>query len=292
MIWDARKSIEIGSFKAGHEKIYDVLQFIQENLLGHDPRIIFDVSFDDSQNIWNIHGAIYKHSFNSRGKLSFSLYNVHNDNIGDVRFLNTKAGEFNVSWHKNVEPGLYIAKLSHGASHEYKLISVQNERGTKFSQKEIDIMNLATKFEKLENFLDVFGDNNNQQHDSKFDPIIQIIQNKLKQGTTSGTQKNIDILEEIIQRYLPVRSSDAIIEVTYANNMISVSGQVAKLVDFREVLFISVFDENGDRIYEELIYDDSKGNFETVFAKPVQSGLVVVQLEYHDIVATDIISII
>ena len=291
MIGDAQKSIEIGSFKLGHEKTYDVLKFLKNNLLENDSRIIFNVSFDDSQNIWNIDGGVYKHSFNSRGKMFFVLYDVDGNNIGKLNFLNTKHGEFNVLWHKDVPPGLYIAKISHGNSHDYQLISIQNEHGTKFSQKEIEIMNLASQYEKLENFLHVFGGNNYKQYDSKFTSIIQTIQNKLKEGTASDIQKNIDELKKVTQRYIPIHSPDAIIEVDYVKSLISISGKVSKLVDFREALFISIFDENGKRIYEKIIYDDSKGNFEFLLVKPAQSGLMVVQLEYHDFVATDIISI-
>ncbi len=291
MIEDAQKSIEIGSFKLGHEKTYDALKFLKNNLLEDDPRIIFNVSFDDSQNLWDIDGGVYKHSFNSRGKMSFVLYDVDGNNIGELDFLNTKHGEFKVLWHKDVSPGLYIAKISHGNSHDYQIISIQNEHGTKFSQKEIEIMSFASQYEKLENFLHVFGGDNYKQYDSKFTSIIQTIQSKLKEGTTSDVQKNIDELKKVTQRYIPIHSTDAIIEADNVHGMISISGKVSKLIDFREALFISIFDENGKRIYEKIIYDDSKGNFEFLLVKPAQSGLVVVQLEYHDFVATDIISI-
>ena len=291
MMSDAQKSIEIGSFKSGHEKTYDALKFLKNNLLGNDPRIIFNVSFDDSQNLWSIDGGVYKHSFNSRDKLSFVLDDVDGNRIGELVFLNTKHGEFNVLWHKDVPPGLYIAKISHGNSHDYQLVSIQNKHGTEFSQKEIEIMDLASQYEKLESFLYLFGGNNYKQYDSKFTSIIQTIQHKLKEGTTSDAQKNINELKKVTQRYLPISSPDAIVKADYANNMILISGKVSKLVDFREELFVSIFDENGKRIYEKIIYDDSKGNFEFLLTKPAQPGLAVVQLEYHDFVATDIVSI-
>jgi len=70
-----------------------------------------------------------------------------------------------------------------------------------------------------------------------------------------------------------------------------VSGAVQKYLAFREDLFVDVYDQRGNLIEEIALKDNSSGLFTEVLSLPFESGVYVVQLQYHDVIVTDFFNV-
>jgi len=100
-------------------------------------------------------------------------------------------------------------------------------------------------------------------------------------------------LKRLIERYLPVRSKSAVIEAYMEQDTLYLSGSIVKpYLNFREDLFIDIFDQKGEHIDE--IKDTPSGGtgkFNQVLSKPYEPGMYVAQLWYHDLMVSDFFSV-
>ncbi len=292
-IRESKISILYGNFVTGHQKIYKVIDFASQKFLPHDPRIMMDVTFDDDSNLLVVNGAVYKHSLNSRGGVSFYLYD-HKGNILEIDSRTTKDGEFQILSKSDIKPGLYIAEIHHGSAKESQMISIQDDthQNRIFNQNEIAIMNIANTFENLENFVQKFTDSNSERQLQK----IQLITSKIRVDLTNGQVKNaaesIQKFKNTIKLYLPIQSPEIVIDVLVDTNTIKITGKIAKLVEYREPIFLTIFDQDGKRVYEQMTYDDKYGKINIEIPKRILKGFTVIQIEYHDFLARDIVEII
>ena len=95
-------------------------------------------------------------------------------------------------------------------------------------------------------------------------------------------------LKRLIERYLPVRSKSAVIEAYMEQDTLYLSGSIVKpYVNFREDIFIDIFDQKGERIDEIALKDTPAGKFNQVLSKPYEPGMYVAQLWYHDLMVSD-----
>ena len=111
---------------------------------------------------------------------------------------------------------------------------------------------------------------------------------------TTLTQNDYDKLDELkrlIERYLPIRSRSAIIEATMEDDQLLIAGAVQKTLSFREDLYVDIFDQKGNHVKEIALKDNSSGLFTEVLSQPFESGVYVVQLQYHDVVVTDFFNV-
>ena len=152
------------------------------------------------------------------------------------------------------------------------------------------MVELARDFEELKIFIEKFGDKTNDR-DSKFSSTI----NDIKLGLTNKDAKQVDDklndLKRLIEKYLPMRSRSAVIEVQYENDRLIVSGAVQKTIAFREDLFVDVFDQRGNLVESITLKDNSSGLFNEVLSRPFDSGVYVAQLQYHDVIVTDFFTV-
>jgi len=152
------------------------------------------------------------------------------------------------------------------------------------------MVDLAREFEELESFAQKFGG-------VRFDenPRFASVINEIKFGFTDRNAESVDDnlneLKTIIERYLPVRSRVAVIEAIYDDDKLIISGAVQKTLAFREDLFVDVYDQRGNLINEIALKDNSSGLFTEVLSQPFESGVYVVQLQYHDVIVTDFFNV-
>jgi len=152
------------------------------------------------------------------------------------------------------------------------------------------MVDLAREFEELDSFAKEFG-GESYNTNPRFAAVIY----EIKLGFTNKDAKNVDDslneLKSIIERYLPVRSRAAVIEAIYDDDKLIISGAVQKTLAFREDLFVDVYDQRGNLVEEIALKDKSSGLFTEVLSQPFESGVYVVQLQYHNVVVTDFFNV-
>ena len=77
----------------------------------------------------------------------------------------------------------------------------------------------------------------------------------------------------------------------YDDDKLVVSGAVQKTIAFREDLFVDIYDQKGILVDEIALKDNSSGLFTEVLSQPFDSGVYVVQLQYHDVRVTDFFNV-
>jgi len=103
--------------------------------------------------------------------------------------------------------------------------------------------------------------------------------------------KKLKELQRLIERYLPIRSKYAVVKAEFYNDQVIISGQVYKTLSFGEDLFVDIFDQQGNHILEMAFTDQSSGHFNEVLSQPLESGVYVAQLEYHDFIVNDFFTV-
>ncbi|MEE9563388.1 MAG: hypothetical protein V3V69_00460, partial [Nitrosopumilaceae archaeon] len=133
-----------------------------------------------------------------------------------------------------------------------------------------------------------FGETNYGKHESKFDPVLVDIETGLANRDSTEVNDGLSELKLLIERYLPVRSKSAVIEVYMEKDTLYLSGAIVKpYIDFREDIFIDIFDQKGERIDEIALRDTPAGKFNQVLSKSYDPGMYVAQLWYHDLMVSD-----
>ena len=121
--------------------------------------------------------------------------------------------------------------------------------------------------------------------------MLEKIRTALSKNEQISVKNDLTILKDLIEKYLPIKSSSAIIEATVDGDSLLVSGAVQKTISYREELYLTVFDQQGNMVEDKMFYDDASGHYNTFLSKPSKPGLYVAQLEYHGIKVTDIFQI-
>ena len=185
---------------------------------------------------------------------------------------------------------MYIVQLQYQDSKATQIIHVEEEFDYKYVDSNLNMVDLAREFEELESFAKEFGGTN---YDSN--PRFASVVNEIKSGFIDADPKRVssdlDEFKLIIERYLPIRNPTAPIEASYAGDKLVVSGRVLKLVEFSEDLFIDVYDQKGNLVKEIILKDDRTGLFTEVISQPFNSGMYVVQLQYHNLIVTDFFNV-
>ena len=290
MMTDAYNLIDIANFVDTESKIIEIGDYLSEYLVLHNPRIIYDISFDVEKDIWVIQGATEKSSFDGREDLYVTIYNMDGTTHSSLKFTDTNQGNFYTQWMAPTEPGLYVVMLQYQNSKATQIVHIEEKFDYKYSRYELNMVDLARDFEELESFAKEFGGEN-------FDNTSQIvlITDKIKSGFVNQDAKSVDAsldeFKKIIERYLPVRSRVAVVEATFDGNKLLISGAVEKALAYREDLFVDVYDQRGNLIEEIALKDDSSGLFSKVLSQSFESGTYVVQLQYHDVIVNDFFSV-
>jgi len=290
MISDTYDLIDYGNFVDTESKILEIGQFLSDHLVLSNPRIIYDISYDPENDIWIIQGAVEKAIFDRRAPLYVTVFNMDGSIHSSLEFTDTKHGDFYTQWIAPASPGLYVVMLQYQDSKATQIVYVKERFENNYTSSDLNMVELARDFEELKIFIEKFGDKTNNV-DSKFSSTI----NDIKLGLTNKDAKKVDDklndLKQLIEKYLPIRSRSAVIEVQYENDSLIVSGAVQKTIAFREDLFVDVFDQRGNLVESIALKDNSSGLFNEVLSRPFDSGVYVAQLQYHDVVVTDFFTV-
>jgi hypothetical protein len=202
-----------------------------------------------------------------------------------LEFTDTKHGDFYTQWITPANPGLYVVMLQYQDSKATQIVYVKERFDNVYTPSDLNMVELARDFDELITFIEKFG--GETYDDSKFSSTI----NDIKLGLSKKDAKNVDDklndLKRLIEKYLPIRSRSAVIEVQYDDDRLIVSGAVQKTLSFREDLFVDIFDQRGNVVESITLKDNSSGLFNEVLSRPFDSGVYVAQLKYHDVIVTD-----
>jgi hypothetical protein len=289
MISDAYELVEIGNFVDLEAKILEIGQFLTEHLVSDNKRIIYNISYDLEKEIWVLRGAVEKSRFDDRENLYVTIFNMDGSKHSNLKFTDTKHGDFYTQWIAPAESGLYFVTLQYQNVKATQIINIEEEFDTVYSESDYDMVELARDFEELQTFVKKFG-GENYDGESRFSKVIGDIKLGLANRDAENVDEKLKELKTLIERYLPIRSRSAIIEAQYDGNLV-LSGAVQKSLAFREDLFVDIFDQQGDLIESIALRDDSSGRFNELIQIPFEPGVYVAQLEYHNVIVTDFFNV-
>jgi len=290
MMADANGLIEIANFVDAESKISEIGNYLSDYLVLTSPRIIYDISFDPEKDRWVIQGATEKSVFDRRANLYVTVYNMDGSTHSSLEFTDTKQGNFYTQWIAPTDPGLYVVMLQYQDSKATQIVNVEEEYDYEYSKSDLNMVDLAREFEELESFAKEFGGQNFDEN-----PRFASVINGIKSGFVNKNPENVDDklneFKTIIERYLPIRNPAAPIQAEYDGDKLVISGRVLKTVQFSEDLFIDIFDQRGNLVKEIALRDDRTGLFNEVVSQPFDSGVYVVQLQYHNLLVTDFFNV-
>jgi hypothetical protein len=289
MISDANELIEIGNFVDTEAKLLEIGQYLSENLVANNKKIIYSISYDLEREIWVLRGAVDKGQNDRRENLFVTIYNMDGSTHSKLKFTDTQHGDFFTQWIAPSDPGLYFVTLQYGDDKATRIINIEEEFDSVHTKSDYDIVELAREFEELQTFIENFG-GENYDSGSRFAKVI----GDIKLGFANRDEENIgeklEELRRLIERYLPIRSHYAIIEALYDGNLV-LSGAVQKSLAFREDLFVDIFDQQGNLVESIALKDDSSGRFNVLVQTPFEPGVYVAQLEYNNVIVNDFFNV-
>ena len=290
MMDDAYELIDIANFVDTESKIFEIGGYLSEYLVLDNPKIIYDISFDAEKDIWIIKGATDKPISDRRENLYVTIYNMDGSTHSSLKFTDTKQGNFYTQWVAPTEPGLYVVMLQYQNSKASQIVHVEAKFDYKYSKSDLNMVDLAREFEELKSFAKEFGGDSFNEN-PRFASVINEIKFGFTNRNAESVDDNLNEFKTIIERYLPVRSRAAVVEAIYDDDKLIISGAVQKTIAFREDLFVDVYDQKGNLIEEIALKDNSSGLFTEVLLQPFESGVYVVQLQYHDVIVTDFFNV-
>jgi len=290
MISDTSHLIDYGNFVDAESKILELGQFLNDHLVLHNPKIIYDISYDPEKNIWIIHGAVDKPVFDRREPLYATIFNMDGSIHSSLEFTDTKLGDFYTQWISPTNPGLYVVMLQYQDSKATQIVYVKEHFENNYSETDLSMVELERDFEELKIFVEKFG-GSSYNDDSRFSSVIHDIELGFTNKDSKKVSDKLNDLKSLIEKYLPLRSKSAVIEVQYDDDRLIISGAVQKTVAFREDLFVDIFDQKGNLVDSITLKDNSSGLFNEVLSRPFDSGVYVVQLQYHDVTVNDFFTV-
>jgi hypothetical protein len=284
---DAIKSVEYGNFADADLKIAQLRTFLINNLPLRNEHIIFDTSYDAEKNIWTMKGAVDSQS-SARENLYLTVYNDDGNIHSNMKFSDAKSGDFFTQWQAPTEPGMYVVLLQYQNSQATQIINIQEKSKTTYNNSDNTV---AKEFEELEEFINKFGDQNVPQYKTEFVPVLEKIRTALSKNDPASVKNDLSHLKDLIEKYMPIKSRSAVIEAKIDGDKLLIAGAVQKTISFREELYLTIFDQHGNIVDDEIFYDDASGHYNALLSKPTNPGLYVAQLEYHEIKVTDIFQV-
>lgn len=284
---DAIKSVEYGNFADADSKIDQLRMFLINNLPLRNERIIFDISYDAEKDIWTMRGAVDSQS-PVRENLHLTVYDNSGNTHSNLKFADTKSGEFFTQWQAPTEPGMYVVLLQYQNSQATQIINIEEESQITYNKDDYII---AKEFEDLEEFINKFGDQSVPQYQTEFVPVLEKIRTALSKNDQTSVKNDLSRLKNLIEKYLPIKSRIAVIEATIDGDKLLIAGAVQKILSFREEIYLTVFDQQGNIVEDKIFYDNASGHYNVILSRPTNPGLYVAQLEYHDVRVTDIFQV-
>jgi len=295
MVDDTYELIDYGNFIDANSKVNQIGKYLSENLILNSEKILYDISYDQEKAIWVISGAVDKPRMDRRENLYLTVYNTNGNIHSQLEFTDTRQGQFYTQWEAPTKPGLYIVMLQYQDSKASQIVNIEEKLEHSYSDDDSDLASLSREFEELRIFIENFGNGNVEKHKSKFDDVIERIKVALSDRDWETANEELSDLKKIIERYLPLRSRNAVIEANYEHDKLYLSGSVLiGNLDFPEDLFVDIFDQQGNHV-DEISFkhepEEYAGKFNQVISKPFTPGIYVVQLQHHDLYVSDFFQI-
>ena len=180
--------------------------------------------------------------------------------------------------------------LQYKDSKASQIVHIEEEFDYQYNAADLSMVELAREFEELESFAEKFGGESFSEN-PRFASVINEIEFAFNDKDAENVNDNLNEFKTIIERYLPMRSPVAPIEASFDGEKLVISGRVLKTVQFSEDLFIDVYDQRGKLVKEIALKDDPTGLFNEVLSQPFDTGVYVVQLQYHDVIVTDFFNV-
>ena len=280
---EAYEAVDYGNFVDAESRVAELGAFLEARLALTDPRIIYEIDYDGEHDTWVLSGHLDKSS-PLREKITVTVHRGDASVHSSLRFTDTREGAFYTQWRAPAEPGLYVVMLEWSGSQASRLLYVADAPSFEYSQADADASDVARRFAGLEAFAERFGSAASM---GRVDAILSEIRGSLAAGNSGHAAGNLDGLRAAIDRYLPERSREAVINAQYAGGQLVVSGAVLKTLSVSEDLFVDVYDESGARVHEIALHDSTSGHFSEAAAVALPPGIYVVELHYHDLSTTD-----
>ena len=282
----ARSMLEYGNFADAELEINRIGDYLAENLALKHPGIFFEIEYENDA--WTLSGAVDK-DYNEREKITVIIYDENRDEQGVLEMFDTRQGTFFTRWEEPVDPGLYVVMLKYRNTEASNIVHVEEDIVHEPDSGELDVQRLSREFTELERFMREYGG------DRASNPRIAEAGEKVREGLAerdlAGVSSGMQDLQMLVERYLPVRHRDAVIDASYESGELEMSGAVRKSVAFSEDMFVDVRDQRGDLVYSTPLKDDAAGMFSASVVRSLDPGMYVVLLEYHDITVTDFFAV-
>ena len=282
-------SLSLGNFATVENKLENLLSFVSENLDSSNNSIKYKVEYDEQTGIWSTMGFLDKDN-DIRVNLVLGMYDPKGDLIQLLEFGDTKNGKFSTFWIEKVEPGLYAMVLNWHGTTSTKIIHIQDRSVYDVSQDDPQLVEASAKYEMIKVFVQKFGGSQYTVNSAAFTEIEKDVEEAINEGDYGAIVAGTLQLQTLAERYLPHRERAAIIDVSYGNGLVRITGAVEKLVQFSEDLYVDIYDGNGDVLLSVAVKDTPTGYIEESININLESGLYVARIQYHDLVATDFFS--
>jgi len=284
---NAYELVDYGNFVDVEDKIKEIRAFLSDNMELKNKKIIFDISYDAEKQIWVMSGAVDKQITDRRQNLYLTVYDMQGNTHSTLKFSDSKQGDLYTQWYAPTEPGLYVVVLQWQNNQASQIVDVKEKSTPAYSPDDIKNVDYARDFEELQSFIDTFGSSNYDANKARFDPVIDDIKDALHNKDFSTSSAKITELKGLIERYLPSRSTTAVIDAYVEGDKLYVSGAIYKRIAFSEDIYVDIFDQGGNRVEEIPLKDTASGYFNQVVSIPLEPGIYVAQLEYHDLIVSD-----
>jgi hypothetical protein len=265
----------------------EINQYLRSYLALKNDSIIFNTVYDLENEIWILQGFVDKPAMDRRERLYVTVYSMDGESYENMKFYDTKDGEFFTQWYAPVKPGLYVIMLQYQNAKSSQIISIEEQTYHTYTSSDLERSDLSEELEQLRDFIETFGGQNLQNNKVRFDSVFNEITNALANNDLEKADSKYSELERLIERYLPIRSRSAVVEVNFDDDKLFISGAVQKTLSFREDLFVDIYDQRGNHIDEIALKDTSSGQFDEILSKPFSPGVYVAQLQYHDLIVSD-----
>ncbi len=284
---DAYDLVDYGNFVDADAKIKEIRNFLSENLVLSNKKIIFDISYEPEKEIWVMSGALDKQTRDARQNLYLTVYDMDANIHSTLKFSDTRQGELFTQWYAPTESGLYVVTLEWQDAKASQIVDVPDKSSTEYDTDDLKNVDMAREFEELQSFIDTFGSSGYEANAAKFDPVISEIKTALHNKDFSSASAKLSELNGLIERYLPTRAPNAVIEAYVQDGKLYLSGAIQKTIAFSEDIYVDIYDQKGNRVDEIPLKDNASGYFNQVISKPYTAGTYVAQLEYHNLIVSD-----
>ncbi|CAI9831226.1 conserved exported hypothetical protein [Nitrosopumilaceae archaeon] len=287
---DLKNMINRANFADAEKKVDEIARFLSQRLVLSDSSVYFEISFEQERGLWVMRGQVEKERPDYKDELEITIYNMDGSKHSTLEFFATKRGEFFTQWNAPAEPGLYVAQVRFidppRDATATQIVNIREKFEYKYTPSDQDTFSLARDFDQLKKFAVRFG-GEKYSTTERLTTAISSAETAFSTGSTSSMESKLDDIKRIIDRYLPTKSREAIVEAVYGDGRLVISGAVIKDIAFAEDLYVDVFDQSGARVQEVALKDDSSGRFARSLPLAFNPGIYAVELQYLDLTVSD-----